>query len=65
MSLHAFDSGSTDYSSVWRNNIQNCRSQINSNIPMITPKSWLINDIDIIGTSQASFAGIVSLYIYK
>jgi len=49
--LHAFVSGSTGYSSIWRNNIKNDRSQINSNISIITPSPSLINETNVIGTS--------------
>ena len=63
MSLHAFGSGSTSYSRIWRNNIKKNRSRINSNIPAITLDSSLINDTDFIGTSQAGIAGIVFVSI--
>ena len=63
MSLHAFGNGSTGYSSIWRNNIKNFRSQIISNNPVITLDSTLTNTTDIIGTSQANIAGIVSISI--
>jgi hypothetical protein len=42
MSLHAAGSGCIGYFCIWRNNIKNYRSQINSNIPMINPNSPLI-----------------------
>jgi hypothetical protein len=61
--LHTIGSGSTGFYSIWRNNIKKHRSQINSNIIVITPNSSLINDTDIIGTSEASIADIVSLSI--
>jgi hypothetical protein len=34
MSLHAFGSGSTGYSRIWRNNIKKNRSRINKDIHM-------------------------------
>jgi len=61
ISLHAFGSGSTGYSSIWRNDIINCRSEINSNIPVIKTNSSLTNDTSIIGTSQADIVGMVFL----
>ena len=63
MSLHAFGSGSVDYSRIWRNNIKKNRSRINSNIPTITLDSFVINDTDFIGTSQAGIVGIVYVSI--
>jgi hypothetical protein len=63
MSLHAFGSGSTSYSRIWRIHIKKYRSRINSNIPTITPDSSLINDTCFIGTSQAGIACIVSVSI--
>jgi len=65
MLLHSFGSGSTAYSTIWRNNIKNYRSQINNNIPEIIPSSSLINDTDIIGTSRVDIANTVSLSINK
>jgi hypothetical protein len=53
MSLHAFGSGSTGYSRIWRNNIKKNRLRKNSNILAITLDASLINDTDFIGTSQA------------
>jgi hypothetical protein len=50
MSLHAFGSGSTGYSRIWRNNIKKNRSRINKIIHAITPNSSIINDTDFIGT---------------
>ena len=44
MSLHVFGIGSIGYFSICRNDIKTCRSHINSNIPIITPDSSLIND---------------------
>jgi hypothetical protein len=64
MSLHVFGSGFTSYySTIWRNNIEIYRSQINSNIPVINPNSPFISDTNAVGISQASIAGIVSLSI--
>jgi hypothetical protein len=60
MSLHSFDSGSTCYSTIWSNNIENCRSQRNINNLVIIPNSLLQNDTDIIGTSPAGITSIVS-----
>jgi hypothetical protein len=53
MSLHAFGSGSTGYSRIWRNNIKKIRSQINKDILAITPDSSVINDTDFIGVKLA------------
>ena len=63
MSLHAFGSGSTGYSRIWKNKVKKIRTRINTNIPSITPNSSLINDIDFIGTSQASIVGVVFVSI--
>jgi hypothetical protein len=63
MSLHAFSSGSTNYSRLWRSNTNKFRSRINSNFHAITPDSSLINDTDFIGTSRTGIAGIVSVSI--
>ena len=43
--------------------IKKNRSRINSNIPVNTPNSSLINDTDFIGTSQVSIACIVFISI--
>ncbi len=63
MSLHVFGNGSTGYSSIWRKNMTKFRSQIISDIHVITPDSTLTNATDIIGTSQAGIARIVSISI--
>jgi hypothetical protein len=63
MSLHAFGSGSTRFSRIWRNNILKIRSRINSNILAITPDSSLINGTNFIGISQAGIAGNVFVSI--
>ena len=63
MSLHAFGTGSTCYSTIWRKNIKKFRSQINSNTHVTTPNSPLISDTYIIGASQVGIEGIFSLSI--
>jgi hypothetical protein len=63
MLLRAFGSGSIGHSIIWRNNIKKLRPQTNSNIRVMTPNSLLMNNTDIIGTSQASIAPIVSLFV--
>ena len=65
MSLHAFGSGSTGHSRIWRNNKKKKRSRINKDIPAITLDSSVINDTYFIGTSQAGIDGIVSASINK
>ena len=63
MSLHAFGSGSTSYSRIWRNNITKNNSRINNNIPTITLDSSVINNTYFIGTSKVVIAGIVFVSI--
>jgi hypothetical protein len=63
ISLYAFGSGSTGYSTTWKNNIKNWRSQRKNNTPVITLSSPLIIDTYIIETSQDGIACIVSLSI--
>ena len=63
MSSHAFGSGSTGYSRIWRSIILKNRSRIKKDILAITLYPSVINDTDFIGTSQAGIAGIVSISI--
>ena len=63
MSLHAFGSGSTSYSTMWKNNIKNHRFTTNSNNLVMNPNTSSLKDADNIGTIQARIANIVSLYI--
>ena len=44
MPLHAFGSGSTSYSHIWRNNIKKNRSRINKDILAIILDSFAITD---------------------